>query len=57
MIVAGGEIISVASKEPRALPLHAAVEAVDRSDTDAARYRVWKVSPTVQVMNSTCPAR
>jgi len=37
VIVAGDEIVSVAGKEPRALPLHAAVDVIDRSDTDRAR--------------------
>jgi hypothetical protein len=37
VIVAGGEIVSVAGKEPRALPLHAAVDVIDRSGTAAAR--------------------
>ncbi len=37
VIVAGGEIVSVAGKEPRALPLHAAVDVIDRSDTAPAR--------------------
>jgi hypothetical protein len=38
VIVAGGEIVSVAGKEPRALALHVAVDVIDRSDTDSARY-------------------
>ncbi len=33
VIVAGGEIVSLAGKEPRALPLHAAVDVIDRSGT------------------------
>src|SRR2546425_4387998 len=37
VVVAGGEIVSVAGKEPRALPLHAAVDVIDRSDTSGAR--------------------
>jgi hypothetical protein len=37
VIVAGGEIVSVAGKEPRALPLHAAIDVIDRSDTAGAR--------------------
>ena len=30
VIVAGDEIVSIAGKEPRALPLHAAVDVIDR---------------------------
>jgi hypothetical protein len=37
VIVAGDEIVSVAGKEPRALPLFAAVDVIDRSDSDSAR--------------------
>jgi hypothetical protein len=37
VIVAEGEIVSLARKKPRALPLHAAVGVIDRSDTDGAR--------------------
>jgi hypothetical protein len=37
VIVAGDEIVSIAGKEPRALPLHAAVDVIDRSETPGAR--------------------
>jgi hypothetical protein len=37
VIVAGDEIVSVAGKTPRDLPLHAAVDVIDRSDPDRAR--------------------
>jgi hypothetical protein len=37
VIVAGGEIVSVAGKEPRALALYAAVDVIDRSDPGGAR--------------------
>jgi hypothetical protein len=37
VILAGGEIVRVAGKEPRALPLHAAVDVIDWSATAAAR--------------------
>jgi hypothetical protein len=37
VIVAGDEVVSVGGKEPRALPLYAAVDVIDRSDTAGAR--------------------
>ena len=37
VIVVRDEIVSVAGKKPRALPLHAAVDVIDRSDTAGAR--------------------
>lgn len=37
VIVAGGEIVSVVGREPQALPLHAAVDVIDRSDRVRAR--------------------
>jgi len=37
VIVAGGEIVSVGGTEARGLPLHAAVDVIDRSGTAAAR--------------------
>jgi hypothetical protein len=35
VIVTGGELVSVGGKEPRALPLYATVDVIDRSDTAA----------------------
>ena len=37
VIVAGDEIVSVAGKKPRDLPLHAAVDVIDRSGTAGSR--------------------
>jgi hypothetical protein len=37
VIVAGDEIVSVAGKEPRTLPLFAAVDVIDRSERGSAR--------------------
>jgi hypothetical protein len=37
VIVAGDEVVSVAGKKPRGLPLFAAVDVIDRSHGGSAR--------------------